>query len=315
LNEENIRAINRLEYQFEFDLKEQNLICESEQDQQKIELLENDIKLKSKTQLILWGGLIAILIITGLIIIYISNRLKTKSQLAEKQAEINRQKIAELEKAQKLLSMKYMIEGQEKERERLALDLHDDLGSQLAAIKLHLENLDPKHANSLKKTCTQINNAYEDVRRISHNLMPMSLSKEGLPTALEDLGQNISSTKKLYIDIQTIGLEKRLDSTIEVMLFRIIQEAMKNILHHSEANNVILQLINDGSLLALTIEDDGKGFDIKKAEKAQGLGLKSIRTRVEFLNGKIDIKSKKSEGTSLYVEVPFLQKQESHGVG
>lgn len=304
LNEDKLRAINRLEYQYEFDKKEQDLICEQEQDKQQIALLESDLKLKQKAQLILWGGIIAIFLIATLLITYINSRYKAKAQLALKQAEINRQKLAEAEKTQKLLAARFMIEGQEKERERLARDLHDDLGSQLAAIKLHLENIDPKQAEAFNQTRSQINTAYEDVRRISHNLMPMSLSKAGLPSALDDLSLNISSSKKLHIDVQTIGLEKRLDSTTEIMLFRIIQEAMKNILTHAEAKNVIVQLINDGKLLALTVEDDGKGFDVSHAEKAIGIGLRSIKTRVEFLNGKMDIKSKAGEGTSLYVEVP-----------
>jgi signal transduction histidine kinase len=304
LNEEKLREINRLEYQYEFDKKEQEMQYEQEQDKQHIDLLERELELKRKAQLILWGGILAVVIIGTLLIIFLYTRYKSKSTLAMKQAEINRQKLIETEKTQKLLAARFMIEGQEKERERLARDLHDDLGSQLAAIKWQLENIDPQKTD-FSKTHSQINDVYEDVRRISHNLMPMSLSKAGLPSALEDLSHKMSGTKKLHIDVQTIGLEKRLDSTTEITLFRVIQEAMKNILNHAEAKNVIIQLINDGNLLALTIEDDGKGFDIQDAEKASGLGLKSMKSRIEYLNGKMDIKSKVGKGTSMYVEVPI----------
>ena len=303
LNQEKLREINRLEYQFVFDKKEAELICEQEQDKQRISLLENELLLKQQTQLILWGGIAATLIIAGLLILFFYNRYIAKSKLAIKQAELNRQKLIEAEKTQKLLAAKFMIEGQEKERERLARDLHDDLGSQLAAIKLHLENMDSDQSNEFHKTKTRINNAYEDVRRISHNLMPLSLSQAGLPSAVRDLSQNISTSKKLHIDVQTIGLENRLDATTEVMLFRIIQEAMKNIIRHAEAQNVVVQIINDGNLIALTIEDDGKGFDMNKKENKEGLGMKSIKSRVEFMNGKLDIRSKEGEGTSIYVEV------------
>ncbi len=303
LNQEKLREINRLEYQFEFEKKEQELICEQEQDKQKIDLLESELLLEQRAQLILWGGIVATILIATLFILFLYYRYRAKSKLAQKQAELNRQKLIEAEKTQKLLSAKFMIEGQEKERERLARDLHDDLGSQLAAIKLHIENMDTHNGQEFNQTKTRINNIYEDVRRISHNLMPLSLSKAGLPAAVKDLSQNISTTKKLQIDVQTMGLENRLEATTEVMLFRIIQEAMKNIIRHADASNVVVQLINDGNLLSLTIEDDGIGFYQSKNEKYRGLGIKSMQSRVEFLNGKMDIKSKKGEGTSIYVEV------------
>ncbi len=236
-------------------------------------------------------------------ILWLIGRLRNRTRMEAINKKLHEQQLSELEKTQKLLSAKFMIEGQEKERERIARDLHDDIGSQLAAIKLHIETTEPKKDKTFDQTITRINNAYEDVRRISHNLMPMSLSKAGLPTAIRDLSHNISTTKKLHIDVQTIGLENRLDSTTEVMLFRIIQEAMKNIIRHAEAQKVVVQLINDGNIISLTIEDDGKGFDINKSENTEGLGMKSMKSRVEFLNGKMDIKSKEEEGTSIYVEV------------
>ena len=250
---------------------------------------------------------IALVLLLATFILFLIGRLQLRKKMQAVTLKLHEQELSELEKTQKLLSAKFMIEGQEKERERLARDLHDDLGSQLAAIKLHTENLGTEQNPELDKTKQQINNAYEDVRRISHNLMPMSLSKAGLPSAIKDLSQNISSTKKLQIEVQSIGFERRLDSTTEIMLFRIVQEALKNIIHHADAQNVVIQLINDGNLLSLTIEDDGKGFDMDNIENSEGLGMKSMKSRVEFLNGKMDIRSEKREGTSIYVEVGNLE--------
>ena len=201
-----------------------------------------------------------------------------------------------------------MITGQEEERKRIAKDLHDGLGGLLATVKLQFGALQKEmqkisELNVYKKTNNLIDDACVEVRKIAHNMMPDALMKLGLYDAVKDMAENINENNKINIRVNNIGFEKRLDETKEVMLYRIIQELLNNILKHAEAKNIIIQFSQHENELTLTVEDDGKGFDVETAINKGGLGLKSIRSRVDYLKGKLEVDSEMGVGSTTTVRV------------
>jgi signal transduction histidine kinase len=154
-----------------------------------------------------------------------------------------------------------------------------------------------------KKTLDLINNASDELRKIAHNMMPEVLMKVGLAEALQDFCNNISSGKLLKINLQTFGMEKRLSSATEIMLYRIIQELVNNIIKHAYATEAIIQINREGNRLSLTIEDNGKGFDTKEVEEKRSMGMATIRSRVDYLNGRLTIDSRKDIGTTVMIDL------------
>jgi two-component system, NarL family, sensor kinase len=251
-----------------------------------------------------------LLLLLGLsIILFLRNRLINNRQIAAKEAELQIQKIAQLEQEKKLLTYNAMINGQEQERQRIAKDLHDGIGGLLSTVKAHFNAIQDEvtkleKINIYKKTNNLIDEACEEVRRISHDMMPRTLELSGLNLAVEDLATSLRS-KGLTCDLEIIGLEDRLDQNKETMIYRSLQELCNNIIKHAQAKNVLLHIIKNGNQLSILVEDDGIGFDLEKAETAQGIGLKSIRSRIKFLDGTINFDSIKGEGTTVNIDIPI----------
>jgi two-component system, NarL family, sensor kinase len=205
------------------------------------------------------------------------------------------------------------VTTQDKERKRIAEDLHDGLGSILSTVKLTLERMDeeqlcltPGQLNKYNSTLDLLNDAITEVRNISHNLMPASLSKLGLAPALKNLFDNITAHSKLKIHFSTHELNERLHESAEISIYRIILELMNNVVRHSKASEVSIQLIQYPDYINITIEDNGEGFDVKKARMKEGIGLSNISSRVEFLNGKLDFDSGQN-GTTVVIEIPLSE--------
>jgi signal transduction histidine kinase len=132
--------------------------------------------------------------------------------------------------------------------------------------------------------------------------MPEALIKYGLKEALENYCENIKVSGKIKVQLQTYGMENRMEQSTEIIIYRMIQELLNNVIKHADAKNVLIQFIRKGDHFNLTVEDDGKGFDAKEIENSMGAGLANIKARAEYLNGNVDIVSKKGEGTSVNVE-------------
>ena len=147
-----------------------------------------------------------------------------------------------------------------------------------------------------------VDEACDEVRRISHNLMPGALRLEGLKTAVEHLGQEMSVAHSFTVRVETIGMENRMEESKEIFVYRIIQEALNNIIKHADATDVLVQLSETESEYHFIVEDDGKGFDPLQIQS--GLGLKSIQSRVDFLKGNLDIDTKEGVGTTLSWHIP-----------
>ena len=149
-----------------------------------------------------------------------------------------------------------MINGQEGERTRIARDLHDGLGGIFSTVKMHFSTLqhevpELKGNNLYRKSFEMVDGASEELRKIAHNMMPEVLMKMGLVPALQDFCNNINAGKQLHVNLQAYGMDKRLSASIEIMLFRIIQELINNIIKHSGASEAIIQFNRNANNLTL----------------------------------------------------------------
>jgi signal transduction histidine kinase len=199
-----------------------------------------------------------------------------------------------------------MVNGQETERNRIAKDLHDGLGGLFSTIKMQLSTL--KHeeksleTNELfQKSYELVDNASVEVRRIAHNMMPEVLIKLGLVQAIQELCNSINAGKLISVSMQSYGMEQRLNASTEMMLFRIVQELLNNIIKHAYASEAIIQFNRDGQRLSVTVEDNGRGFNLAD-NNGKKAGLESVKSRVNFLNGNLSIDSEKEIGTTVLMD-------------
>nr|WP_262896329.1 sensor histidine kinase [Hyunsoonleella ulvae] len=200
-----------------------------------------------------------------------------------------------------------MIEGQEKERQRIANDLHDDLGGLMATVKLHFNALKDKQTPELfDKTTTLLDDAYQKIRSIAHVKNSGVIAKQGLLVAVKNMADKISMANTISVEVTHHGLENRLENSLELTIFRIIQELITNVIKHAEATEATIHLTNHDDVLNIMIEDNGVGFNPKQVTKShKGMGISSIDKRVEHLNGKMTIESEKSIGTTIIIDIPI----------
>ena len=283
---------------FETEKKEKQLI------KQKL-LLEKENRQKNQ----IFFGMISLVVLLVLLYLFYRKRLKYQKTIASQTQSIQKQKIKDLQQKNKLLALNSMIEGQEAERLRIAKDLHDSLGGLLSTVKAHFTTIQKEfeqleQLNITKKTNDLIDEACIEVRRISHNMMPHALSISGLEGAVTDLGEQLNE-QGFRTSIEINNLPNNIEETKKVMIYRLIQEIISNINKHADAKSILIQLIGHNNELNLIIEDDGIGFDYNKAIKKDGMGLKSINSRVEFLDGTIDWDSQLNNGTSITINIPL----------
>lgn len=288
-------------------------IKEAEIERQKIVIEQQEAQQKSFIIITLLGGILLVFTLWG-----VYQRSKKNIRIANQNVLIQEQKIEQLEKEKKILSMNAMIEGQEAERTRIAKDLHDGLGGLLSTVKAHFSNIqrEIKQLEGLKvydRAQDMMDEACDEVRRISHNLMPGALRLEGLKSAVEQLGQEMSDAHPFAVKVETVHFETRMEESKEVFVYRIIQESLNNIVKHAAAKEVLIQMSETTDEYHYIIEDDGKGFDPLQIQS--GLGLKSIQSRVDFLGGNLDIDTREGVGTTLSFSVPKASKaQESSSI-
>jgi signal transduction histidine kinase len=213
------------------------------------------------------------------------------------------------EKEKQLLAMNSIIQGQELERSRMAKDLHDGLGGILSGIKLNLSSMKGNmviHENDAQlfsRSIIQLDNAIGEMRRVAHNMMPEALLKFGLPEAIQDYCDGINESNMVKIKFIPIGMEQPLEKSTEVILYRIVQELSNNAIKHAAAKNIFIQLNKHEQGITLTVEDDGKGFDV--AQMSKGAGLQNVQSRVDYLKAVMEINSIAGEGASFNIEIPL----------
>ncbi len=283
---------------------------ETEKKEREILEQKNTIAKKNQQRNQILFGLIALGIISIITVLLFRNKLKFQKTIASQTASIQHQKITELHQKNKLTALNSMIEGQEAERLRIAKDLHDSLGGLLSTVKAHFSSIqkDCDAINEIpltNKTQNLIDEACIEVRRISHNMMPHALTISGLKSAIEDLGEQLNE-QGFKVTVETSNLPKNIDETKKVMIYRLVQEILSNTRKHAEANSILLQLLGYKNEINLIIEDDGRGFNYDDAISKGGLGLKSINSRVEFLDGKINWDSQTGNGTTVTINIPVV---------
>jgi two-component system NarL family sensor kinase len=262
------------------------------------------IKNKSTLNYILFGSTIALLI-AGLLTY---RNIRNRKLLAKKEAELNQQRIRELEKDKQLVAVDSMLKGQEEERSRLAKDLHDGLGGLLSGVKFSLRNMKdnlivtPDNMAVFERSLDMLDTSIRELRRVAHNMMPEMLTKFGLDEALKEYSNSVTATKLLTVKYQPFGMKERLDKSSEIIIYRIVQELINNILKHAAASEVLVQLIREENRLSVLVEDNGKGFDTSILENSRGAGWTNIKSRVDYLKGRLDIYSEPNKGTSVTIE-------------
>jgi signal transduction histidine kinase len=280
--DDSIYNLNKTEFINELKLK-----YEKEQDQTRILNLKNESLQKARERnLILFVSLsmVVLVILFGLFLIY---KHRKNRIIAE-------QKVKQLEEENKHLAARFLVEGEERERKRVAMELHDNLGVLLSATKMQFSEIhdkNPANKELIEKANRYLEQASTDVRKISHNLMPGLLTKLGLFEALEEMFENLGESDKLEAFFDVVGPRDRLPENKEIMVYRIIQEIVNNTLKHSGADSIDMTMVVQPEELNISYSDNGKGFNVEEVLKKKTMGMQNIQSRVKFMDGMMSIDS------------------------
>lgn len=263
-------------------------------ERENLQLQKDNALKKREVQLVLISSVSGFLILIAVfLLIYNRYKQKKKTEMDERIA------------IQQKLRFKAVLEAEEKERVRIARELHDSLGQMLSAAKMNVSAMDShstedeKLMNNAKKL---IDDSVKEVRSISHNLMPAGLTEKGIVFALNELANKINDTGLLHIELMINSSEKRLDTSVEIAVYRIVQEVVNNMIKHSKANKVEVLLDYNSDKIYLSIKDNGVGFDTAAIENSSGIGWKNIFSRVYMMNGDVQVNSQPGRGTLVNIE-------------
>ncbi|MCB9352122.1 MAG: sensor histidine kinase [Lewinellaceae bacterium] len=274
------------------------LVYENQMDRERAE--------REKQKLVILGiaGFIILWLLLALAVLYAYNQ--------KKKQKIAAQEVDALLQGQELELIYARQHAQDEEQKRIAEDLHDRLGGMLTTVKLYYGALDEKLSEmqedirqKYEKANTLLDEACNAVRAIAHNLQSGILAKFGLEAALESMVEDIKEVKRLSVELDTSGLEERLDSNLEFELFKVIQEMVSNVLKHAQATKISIQVNHFDDLVNVIVEDNGVGFDVEKARMKDGMGLKNMKARVENVGGALQIDSRKGKGTTMLIDIPL----------
>lgn len=292
------RDINMLEMRYE-RAENQKKIAELSGKTQKANLSAKNNRL---INWLLGSVSVFLLIVALLALLYYRNNKKLSTQ-----KELNyQQHLKEIEQKHQLTMTTAMLKGEEQERNRIARDLHDGLGGMLAGVKINLSGLAGATVHDmdpgLNKVIHQLDNSVNELRRIARNMMPETLLKFGIETALKDLCESVMSDQ-MHVDFQSFGIETDIPLEKQITIYRIVQEILSNAVRHAGATRIVLQCSQNGNTFFITAEDNGRGFNTEGLDQKQGMGLNNIQNRVGYLGGKLEIVSAPGEGTTINIEL------------
>lgn len=279
-------------------IEELNTRYETAKREKEIEQQQNRIRFQN----ILFIGIAALILFSGLLILSKIRRNKLRQEAALKTALMQQQELA----------IKAVMEAEENERERIAKDLHDGIGQMMSAAKMNLsafesgaEFTSEEQKKSFEKIISLVDESCREVRTVSHIMMPNALLKNNLAEGIREFVSKLNP-EAMKVDVYTEGLDERLDTGVETMLYRVVQECVNNTIKHSGATNLDISLIRDKDGISGTIEDNGKGFDIQDPRIKNGIGMRNITSRITYLKGSLDIDSSPGRGTliALYIPLP-----------
>jgi signal transduction histidine kinase len=291
INEENQQRLSELDIKYETEKKEL-----------KISTLEE------RQRLIIWLSIAAgVLLVVALAALFFLWRWTVqKKRVSEQHHKLAQSRIKQLEQEQQLVATQSVLDGETHERTRLARDLHDGLGGILTGVKLQLQEmkrgvqLGVDGVEQFDRALELVDKSVHEMRRVSHHLMPDTLSRLGLRAAVDDFCRSISP----HIVFDYFGDESRVTPKLEVLIYRCIHELVNNALKHSGASQIVVQIIQEPDRISFTVQDNGCGFD--PSAEVKGAGLQNIRTRVASYGGTMNMDSKSGEGTETIIELNII---------
>lgn len=307
MNLEKIKLVRLLETRYHTAQKDKELA------EKKFLITKQNNQLMKKNTLLLIFSLSALLLFAVSLLMLLryrsiqhTRRLQTERlQTISKEMELVEQEKRMLKKEEKLKIFQALVKGEEKERQRLARELHDGIGGMLAAIQMQFSTLkfvdDDERGRRIDKIMQMLGNMSVEIRETAHNLMPDIVLKHQLQDALQLFCSGISESGILSINLQMHNVSLVLDKSTELCIYRIVQELVQNIIKHSAASEAVIQLTQQEKMLYVFAEDNGIGFD-NRSHKG-GLGLQNLHSRVQSLQGTLSIDSAPGKGTTCYIEL------------
>lgn len=299
-SQEQQKKISELEVKYETSKKEKEILTLKEDQLVKNEEIKRQRLLKKSFVI---GFLIILIPIIGLLLVYYQ-KLQVKNKYNAQKEEIDKQKISSFLKEQELKLTNTYALAQNEERSRIARELHDSIGGNLAAIKLQMMNINKN--KDLKDTIVdQLDNTYQQVREISHNLIPKNINQTAFTNYISDYIHTIEKVTDPNITFVPHPREKinNIDDQRKVEIFGIIQELLTNSLKHAKAKVIEICLNAYKDSIEILFEDDGIGFDQKQVVK--GIGLQNIRNRLKLLKAHMDIDTAINRGTAIRIQIPL----------
>jgi len=267
---------------------------------QQLELEKKELAISKKNNLLFFISLTFVLLLVGLYLAYLNHRHRQKVKLQKTVIELTEKK------------SNAALEAEIQERKRIGQELHDSLGHLLSIAGLNASVLykrkdiaEEKKEELLESLMKSIDDAFDEVRNISHNLAPSLLSEQGLKGALKSISDKVNQSTKLTMSFNTFGLNGKMDDLIENTLFRVIQEIVNNTIKHAEATKLFIQIAQGNNEISLMAEDNGKGFNFDEVIKHSSYGLSHMKSRIENLKGTMFIDSNPNRGTIISIFIPL----------
>jgi len=292
MKKDKIDMVNRLEVRYRIIEKDKALA------EQKLQLAKVENSIRSRNLLIAVIALLVLFSIAGF-------RLWRRKNIHKQR--LQQERIDNLQQKMEIERLNATIDGEEKERTRIARELHDGIGALLTGAKMNFELVKKsnqyEHNPDFIEGIKLLEDTASGLRETAHNIMPEILMQEGLSNAVRSFCERMTGKGGTAISFQTLGSLENMDATFDLPVYRIIQELIQNIRKHAKATTALVQMnFHDDGGVDITVEDDGVGMDVSTAKKTNGMGLKNIQQRVKQLGGRIDINSNIGKGTSVYLE-------------
>lgn len=291
-NENLQKTIEELSTKYETGKKEQqNKLLQEKNSVQAAQL--------SRTRILTMAVLIISLLAVGVLYLFY-NRYRLKQDARYKEEQFNHEK----------LRATAIVDAEENERQRLARELHDGIGQMLAATRRKIQTLAPAdelHPQAIEESINLLDESIREVRQLSHDMMPPWLTNKGLVQAIEELANRISATTSIEVHSEYTDTEGLvLDKMQVLMLYRSLQEMVSNVLRHSHATTLNIEVVNHETELTIMLYDNGRGFDKETVLKnGGGIGLKNIESRINYIGGQLEIDSHPGQGTTYSIYLPL----------
>ncbi|MDW3194908.1 MAG: tetratricopeptide repeat protein [Cytophagales bacterium] len=301
INLKNVQEIADQRTEFEVSQKQNEIDLQN----QEITILEREKELQRTYVAIAF----ILLVLSGVVILYFRQRFYNTELMAKAERKEHEDEIHGLLKFQETKALQSMVKGKEEERQHLAKELHNHLGSLLATVKVNLNGLDQNHEeNKLDTIIGLVDQATQDVRNMSHELHMGVSENFGLIPALQELVNHLQQSKQIRTKLSADLGAIHISSEDEIMIYRIVQELVSNVLKHAGATQLTISLtgFEEDNLISIMVEDNGQGFDPEKLQKSdKGIGLDSLEAMIHQLEGEIHMDSSSGRGTTINVDIPF----------